>query len=170
MQLHGVPSVLGLDVRSAGSPAIHLVYYCADIRLYRIDAGPNFPNATIFNDCPKSGFGGWGDPANDYQITTGAFAKDFENVYPIPHRVRREYTAKSGGGDFFGDGTPSAPDDLWSSFTPASRDALVQGYAGDFEGFQAKFQGTAVSLNPLIDMRKGGHTVRRLVDAIGSAR
>ena len=110
-----------------------------------VDASPDFANATIFNDSPTSGFGRWGDPADDYQITTGAFADNFEVVYPVPHKIRRNYTARSVNADPFGDGTPPAPDALWNYFTPASQKALIQGYVGDFEKFQTQFEGTVVS-------------------------
>jgi len=108
---------------------------------WTLDASPNFPNATIFNDSPTSGFGGWGNPADDYQITTGAFADNFEVVYPIPHKIRRNYTARNDNPDPFGDGTPAAPDALWNYFTPTSQKALVEGFVGDFQGFQALLEG-----------------------------
>ena len=144
MQLPGVLAVLGLDVRS-GSPAIPLVSRCADILFHPVDASPNFRNASIFNDSPKSGFGGWGDPNDDYQITTGALAQDFKVAYPVPHRVRRNYTVKVEIADPFGDGTPPPPDEVWKYFTPASQKELIQGYVGDFEGFQTEFESTIVS-------------------------
>ena len=110
-----------------------------------IDASPSFENATFFNDSPTSGFGGWGDPADDYQITTGAFAHNFDAVYPVPHRIRRNYTARGSGSDSFGDGTYFTTDPLWNFFTPASQEALVRGYVGDFGGFLTKILSTSVS-------------------------
>lgn len=115
------------------------------LTLYLTDANPNFPNATIFNDSPTTGFGGWGDPTNDYQITTGAFVKDFELAYPVPHKLRRNYTDRGTNPDPFGDGTPPAPLPFWNYFTKASKDALVNGFVGDFEGFHALFEGPTVS-------------------------
>ena len=85
----------------------------------------------MFSDSRTSGFGGWGNPADDYQITTGAFAEGFEVVYPIPHRIARNYTEN--------DDTPT-PTLLWESFTPAILEAMVQGYIGDFVGFQAQLE------------------------------
>lgn len=113
--------------------------------LYRADARPDFPSATIFNDSPTSGFGGYGDPNNDFQITTGAFAKDFELAYPVPHKIRRNYTERSFSTDPFGDGTAPAPLPFWNYFTKESRDTLVNGFVGDFEGFHALFEGPVVS-------------------------
>ena len=92
-----------------------------------------------------SGFGGWGDPADDYQITTGAFANDFQVAYPVPHKVRRNYTMKSANPDPFGDGTPPAPKPFWNYFTRESQQTLIDGYIGDFVGFQAQLEGPIVS-------------------------
>lgn len=109
------------------------------------DASADFPNATIFDDSPTTGFGGWGNPNDDYQITTGAFADDFELVYPVPHKIRRNYTERSGNRDPFGDGTPPAPDAMWNYFTPASQEQMIQGHVGDFQSFQVQFEGPVVS-------------------------
>jgi len=125
--------------------AIPLAFHYADVLFYPVDASPNFRNATIFNDSPKSGFGGWGDPNDDFQITTGAFAHDFRVAYPVPHRVRRNYTVKVDITDPFGDGTPPPPDEVWKNFTPDSQKKLIQGYVGDFGGFQADFESVIVS-------------------------
>jgi len=144
MQLSGRLAVLGLDVRSVGLSVIHLVFRYVDALFY-VDASPNFPNATIFNDSPKSGFGRWGDPNDDYQITTGAFAHDFQVAYPVPHRVRRNYTPKVPVSDPFGDGTAPPTDEMWHYFTPASQKKLMEGYVGDFGGFHAEFESLVVS-------------------------
>ena len=145
MRLSGNSTILGLDVGSVGQSTIPLVSCCADTLLYLVDASPNFPNSTIFDDSPTSGFGGWGDPAQDYHITTGALADSFKLAYPVPHGLRRNYTANYYVADPFGDGTFVPPDDLWTFFTPASREALVNGFVGDFEGFQTLLEGMSVS-------------------------
>ena len=146
MRLSGHSAILGLDVGSVSPSMRLLVFRFADILFYLLDASPNFPNATIFNDSsPTSGLGGWGDPANDFHITTGALADTFKLAYPVPHGLRRNYTAKYYFTDPFGDGTVVPTDDLWTFFTPASRDTLVNGFVGDFEGFQALFEGMSVS-------------------------
>ena len=132
-----------------------------------IDASPDFPNATIFDDSPTGGFGRWGNPADDYQITTGAFANDFEVAYPVPHKIRRNYTAKSTNPDPFGDGTPPAPNPFWNYFTRESQVALIDSYVGDFEGFQTQLEGPVVSPSSeatgTIDVWKGGHMVEILL-------
>jgi hypothetical protein len=147
VRLQGNSTLLGLDFRSVSfavvSPAPSQT---DDVDTGRpVDASPDFTNATIFNDSPTSGFGGWGDPANDYQITTGAFAKDFEVAYPVPHMIRRNYTSRSANPNPFGDGTPPAPDAFWNYFTRESQDTLINGYIGDFEGFQTQLEGPVVS-------------------------
>jgi len=108
---------------------------------WTLDASPNFPNATIWNDSPTSGLGGWGDPNNDFRISTGVFSKDLELAYPAPHTIRRNYTDRSFSTDPFGDGTPPAPLPFWNYITPASRDALVDNFIGDFVGFHTLFEG-----------------------------
>ena len=134
------------------------------------DASPNFTTATIFNDSPTSGFGGWGNPSDDYQITTGAFANDFELAYPVPHRIRRNYTVRSLSADPFGDGTAPAPDDFWNYITPESQKQLINGYVGDFEGFQMILEGSTVSRSSevmtAIYMWDGGHTTGDSADAV----
>lgn len=125
---------------------------------WRLDASADFPKATIFDDSPTSGFGGWGDPTKDYEITTGAFANDFDLVYPVPHKIRRNYTERSLNPDPFGDGTPPAPDALWNYFTPASLESLISGHIGNFEGFQTQFEGT-VGPHAAIHLILGGDMI-----------
>ena len=143
VRLQGCSTLLGLDLGSVvvqyGLPSTILT------TLDLADASPNFTTATIFNDSPTSGFGGWGNPSDDYQITTGAFANDFELAYPVPHRIRRNYTVRSLSADPFGDGTAPAPDDFWNYITPESQKQLINGYVGDYEGFQKILEGSTVS-------------------------
>jgi len=89
----------------------------------------NFQNSTFWDPDTTSGVGGWGDPNDDDQITDGAFADGLHLSYPSPHRLRRRYT-------------PTAPDNpdepLTNAFTPESQAAMVNGFQGDFIGFQAR--------------------------------
>ena len=78
-----------------------------------------------------SGVGGWGDPNDDHQITDGGFAKDFVLSYPVPHRLRRQYTP-------FFYGAPDVP--LTDSLTRENQAMMVNGFEGSFVGFQAKFE------------------------------
>ena len=89
----------------------------------------NFQNSTFWDPDTTSGVGGWGDPNDDDQITDGAFADDFHVSYPSPHRLRRRYTPTAPG-------NPDEP--LTNEFTPESQAAMVNGFEGDFIGFQAR--------------------------------
>jgi len=80
--------------------------------------------------CKDYGVGGWGDPNDDNQITDGAFV-DFIVSYPLPHRLRRRYTPNN----------PNNPDELLANaFTPESQAAMVNGFQGDFIGFQVRLK------------------------------
>ena len=109
-----------------------------------------------FFDNSSSGVGGWGDPANDYQITTGGF-KDMVVAYPNPHRIRRNFTlypfADLGFPAPWGDDplAPPLPADMMvnQTFTKENVDYLVNNYEGDFFGFRAYFENIfKVSLAP----------------------
>lgn len=94
----------------------------------------------MFDSDPNSGLGGWGDPSDDFQITTGAFASDFIRPYPVPHRIRRNFTLIPFGG--FGDGTPPATDPWNVSLVPQRVKGMVDGFPGDLVGFHKFLEGT----------------------------
>jgi len=96
----------------------------------------DFGNSSIFDPDPESGFGGWGDPDNDWQVTTGAFAKDFPITYPSPHSLRRQYQPIING-------TNGTLVTLANLFTPESQAALVNGFVGDFIHFQGGLEGSS---------------------------
>jgi len=106
---------------------------------WTMDASFDFNNSVIFD--PKTGFGGWGDPDNDFQITDGPFAENFTVAYPVPHKIRRNYTEKGYRANPFGDGTPVPQGPFWNLFTQAGTDEMVKGYSGDFLGFHTYFEG-----------------------------
>ena len=114
------------------------------LTFYSVDASPDFPNATIFNPSSTSGLGQWGNPANDFEISNGAFA-DLDLAYPVEHNIRRNYTDRSYVTDPFGDGTPPAPLPFWNYYTQAVVDSLIDGFTGDFVGFHTLMEGTVVS-------------------------
>jgi len=98
--------------------------------IFMADAS-NFHNSTFWDPDTTSGVGGWGDPNDDDQITDGAFADGFHISYPSPHRLRRRYTPTA----------PDNPDELFTDeFTPESQVAMVNGFEGDFIGFQARLE------------------------------
>ena len=90
----------------------------------------NFQNSTFWDPDTTSGVGGWGDPNDDDQITDGAFAGGFIVSYPLPHKLRRRYKATKSS-------NPDEP--LTDEFTPESQLTMVNGFQGDFSGFQAWF-------------------------------
>ena len=107
-------------------------------------------NSDLFDDS-HSGVGGWGDPANDYEISTGGF-KDLIVAYPTPHHIRRNFTlfpfANPVSDIFTGDPTaPPYPSDLMvnTTFTKEEVDNLVNSFEGDFIGFQAYIEAMIVS-------------------------
>ena len=122
----------------------------------------DFFNSKIFDPSPTSGFGGNGDPNNDYEITSGGFSTDFVRAYPAPHNLRRNFTLRPWesfglGLGPFADHAPLPID--WekmanTSFSKVEVHKLVEGFKGDFEGFQAYFEFFQVRsrylfLNPL---------------------
>jgi tyrosinase len=104
----------------------------------------DFYNSDIFDDDPRYGLGGWGDPNNDYQITTGGF-KDIVRPYPTPHHIRRNFTLFPFDNPaipppFADDPTaPRVPPDFMvnTTITPQNVEFMVNSFEGDFEAFQA---------------------------------
>ena len=90
--------------------------------------------------------GGWGDPANDYQISTGGF-KDLAVAYPTPHRIRRNFTLYPYDNPNFVAPFPF-PKGLMinTTMTTENVDFIVNNYEGDFFGFQTYFESAIVSL------------------------
>jgi hypothetical protein len=124
MRIQGHSTVLGLDTwYDLG----HVIFTSLNPMADAFD----FQNSTFWDPDTTSGVGGWGDPNDDYQITDGGFADGFIVSYPSPHRLRRYYTP-----------TPSDnPNELLANaFTPESQVAMVNGFEGNFLGFQARFE------------------------------
>lgn len=113
--------------------------FCPDPK---IDAA-DFYYATIFSNSSYDGLGFWGDPDNDFQISTGGL-KDIRLAYPIPHNIRRNYTLQP-----FLAGLNGVPPGvtldpalmLNTSFTKANVDFIVNSFGGDFLDFQAYTEG-----------------------------
>jgi len=96
---------------------------------WTLDAS-NFENSTFWDPDPDSGIGGWGDPNDDNQITTGGLAANFTVSYPSPHRIRRSYSpVEAATGRNFLD-----------SITPESQKIMVNGSVGDYIDFQTIFE------------------------------
>ncbi|KAG6909420.1 hypothetical protein DXG01_000573 [Tephrocybe rancida] len=103
---------------------------------WTIDAA-DFYNSPIFADPdPESGLGGWGNPDTDALVVDGAFA-GFMLSYPYPHTLTRNFTLRP-----FLD-YPDA--ETWRidrdrmanlSFTPEAIEKTINGWIGDYRGFQ----------------------------------
>ena len=85
----------GLKVRRFGPKILGLGFYP------KPDTA-DFYHATIWSDSDYDGLGSWGDPNNDYDISTGAL-KDMRVSYPVPHHIRRNFTLQP----FLGTGSSS---------------------------------------------------------------
>ncbi|KAJ6468125.1 Di-copper centre-containing protein [Mycena vitilis] len=100
----------------------------------------------MFKDSdPVSGLGGWGDIANDIRVPDGAFSNmsNFRLTYPSPHTLRRNWTIQPFlNFPLQGFLTPADEQlDANATFTPAERHKLVNGFVGDYKGFQWYFEG-----------------------------
>ena len=101
-------------------------------------------------DGSPSGLGGWGSKTNDFQIYDGGF-KDEIRFYPTPHHIRRNFslfpftnevfTQLAAGTDF------AFPLDFMPNTTMTAENVafMVNGFDGDYFGFQAYFEGLPVS-------------------------
>jgi len=109
-----------------------------DISLENVDAA-DFYHASIFDDLdPHSGLGGWGDPLTSYAVQDGPFS-DFRLTYPYPHNLRRNFTLRPNIND--GYAYHIIPDKMANvSFSLSAVNELVEGYKGDYRGFQKEFE------------------------------
>jgi tyrosinase len=105
----------------------------------------NFFNSSIFDPSPTSGFGGDGDPNNDYQISDGGFSNE-HRAYPVPNKIRRNFTLQAWKGLLspFADQVPDPTLDpnkyANTTFDEEEVSKLVNGFEGDFRGFQVYFE------------------------------
>ncbi|KAA1473808.1 Di-copper centre-containing protein [Dentipellis sp. KUC8613] len=97
-------------------------------------------DASIFQESdPTSGLGGWGNPAKDYSVPDGGFS-DLHLSYPSPHTLRRNFTLQP----YITQTSPLFPDPAKqanATFTPTEVAKLVNGFSGDYVGFQKYFEG-----------------------------
>ncbi|KAJ7182211.1 Di-copper centre-containing protein [Mycena crocata] len=109
------------------------------------DSGGVFTSDMFDDSDPESGLGGWGDPANDVRVPDGAFSNtsSFRLSYPSPHPLRRNFTLQPFLNFPLAGFLSEADEELYANatFTPAERDKMVNGFVGDFKGFQKYFEG-----------------------------
>ncbi|GAB1525357.1 hypothetical protein RhiTH_008517 [Rhizoctonia solani] len=105
----------------------------------------------IFSTNSVTGLGGFGDPLNDYQITTGGFS-NMTVAYPVKHRIRRQFTPFPYL-DWYWLQRPNEAAN--ATITKAYIDAAINGYVGDFVGFQNATE-KAQAFHPNIHMILGG--------------
>ncbi|GAW10654.1 Di-copper centre-containing protein [Lentinula edodes] len=96
--------------------------------------------STMFQDFdPVSGLGGWGNLSDDAQVPNGAFS-DFKLSYPSYHTLRRNFTLQPYIGlnpTLF----TNPYEDANATFTQSEVDKMVNGFVGDYKGFQVYMEG-----------------------------
>ncbi|KAJ7713461.1 Di-copper centre-containing protein [Mycena olivaceomarginata] len=106
----------------------------------------DFYESPFFKDSdPESGLGGWGDASTGFRVLDGAFSasSSFQLSYPFPHTLRRNYTLIPQLDVVF-----PVPGLAWNhtrpgnaSFTKPVVESLIDGFVGDYKGFQARMEG-----------------------------
>ncbi|KAF9780434.1 Di-copper centre-containing protein [Thelephora terrestris] len=128
---------------------------------WTIDA-PDMYNSPFFDNSSFGGIGGWGDPADDFQIYTGGF-KDAIRAYPTPNRIRRNYTLypfeNPNLGNLFAN-DPNAPPPpsnfmINSSLTKENVEYTVNSFEGNFIAMHAYTESLA-GLHPGAHFILGG--------------
>ena len=145
VRLRRSDTILGLDPRYAPAELSQSFNMLKRFAPDSLDA----EHSTMFDGDESSGLGGWGDPNDDLQITTGGF-KNVVRAYPSPHRIRRNYTSRTPANapSLFPNDPLAPPVDptilINGSFSQANYDFLLNGFLGDFMGFQAYLEGIQV--------------------------
>lgn len=153
MRLHRSDTVLGLDPRYA---LTELPQDVGDVK-HCVTDSLDTEHSAMFDDDEVSGLGGWGDPNEDIQIATGGF-KDIVRVYPSPHRIRRNYTLQPLANipNPFPNDPLAPPVDptilINGTFSQANYEFLLNGFLGDFRGFQAYLEGPQVGVFLLVTL------------------
>ncbi|KAF8519616.1 Di-copper centre-containing protein [Hysterangium stoloniferum] len=117
----------------------------------------NFSNSSMFDSNPKTGLGGFGRPTEKGAVVDGAFAR-LQLSYPIPHTLRREYTPYpyvNLSRSYFPDARVAAVDAMHAT----SVISIVDGFWGDYEGFQAEIeamQGAHMAVHMIMGGDMGG--------------
>ncbi|CAE6411923.1 unnamed protein product [Rhizoctonia solani] len=120
--------------------------------------------SAIFSTNSATGLGGFGDPLQDYQVTTGGFS-NMTVAYPVKHNIRRQFTLFPYL-DWYWLQRPTEAANV--TITKAYVDAAINGYVGDFVGFQNATE-KAQSFHPNIHMIMGGDLAGTCPTAAGSS-
>ncbi|KAJ7121493.1 Di-copper centre-containing protein [Mycena epipterygia] len=109
------------------------------------DSADVFGSDMFTDSDPESGLGGWGDAANDIQVPDGGFSNtsEYRLTYPSPHTLRRNFTLQPFLNFPLAGFLTEADEhlDANATFTPAEHAKLVNGFVGDYKGFQTYFEG-----------------------------
>ncbi|QRW13955.1 tyrosinase [Ceratobasidium sp. AG-Ba] len=123
----------------------------------------SFNTSPMFDKDPSSGLGGFGDPNKNYTVTTGGFANMIVS-YPVKHVIRRQYTQYPYL-DWYWLQRPTEAAN--TTITKAFVDEAVNGYVGNFIGFQNATE-KAQSFHPNIHMIMGGDMAGTCPPSAGS--
>ncbi|KAJ7664727.1 hypothetical protein B0H17DRAFT_1162776 [Mycena rosella] len=127
------------------------------------DAADFYGSAFFKDSSPRSGLGGWGDASTQFRVLDGAFSasSSFRLSYPFPHTLRRNFTLFPQFDLLF-----PVPGTIWdrtcpanASFTKPVVERLIDGFVGDFKGFQTDLealQGPHSSIHSIIGGDGGG--------------
>ncbi|KAK7030237.1 hypothetical protein VNI00_014254 [Paramarasmius palmivorus] len=106
---------------------------------WSLDAHDVYGSSMFKDSDPKSGLGGWGDPSNDFEVPNGGFSS-FKLSYPSFHTVRRNFTLQPFVVFPPEVAGPNPARYANASFTPQEVSKLVNGFVGDYKGFQTYFE------------------------------
>jgi len=120
----------------------------------------NFYGSNLFKEsAPKSGLGGWGNPSRDFEVPDGGFS-NFKLSYPSFHTLRRNFTLQpylaSASSPFFANDSATFAN---VTFTQSEVDKMINGFVGDFKGFQTymeKWVGAHGSVHLIMGGDMGG--------------
>ncbi|KAH7330593.1 Di-copper centre-containing protein [Rhizoctonia solani] len=123
----------------------------------------SFNTSAMWDGDSTSGLGGFGDPNNDYYLTNGGF-KDMQVSYPIKHTIRRQYNPFPYLTWWW---VPRPEEAAVVGMQQSFVDAAINGYEGDFMGFQNATE-KAQAFHANVHMIMGGDLAGTCPTAAGS--
>ncbi|KAL0956668.1 hypothetical protein HGRIS_002799 [Hohenbuehelia grisea] len=109
---------------------------------WSMDAFDVYNSPVVQDDNPYTGVGSWGDSTTDYEVPSGPFgaSSTFRLSYPCPHVLRRKYELHpylhSLQPEFLRDPHLAVN----TTFTVEKMIYLMNGFDGDYKGFQKFFE------------------------------